>query len=158
MDRHLAAPVIADSGEILHNNKLTKKSAKKGLNMIEKAEKSHASGAARTLSVTELEEMTERTYKNSAKMRVDVPEPETATTVKDSLKSKLKNLKSQVKRTKTMKSTRGNESPLSRSCLSSSEKNYSIRKSIRKLKEATTPAKTYGTFELMLSDSQQKTR
>ena len=118
--------------------------------MTEKAEKSHASGAAR-MSKEELEQMTDRTYKNS--VRVEVPEPVSSTTVKDSLKSKLKSLKSQLKRTQTMKSTRGTESPLSTSRLSSNEKNYSLRKSIKKLKEATTPGKSYGTFELMLSDS-----
>ena len=79
-------------------------------------------------------------------------EPATSATVKDSLKSKLKNLKSTFKRTNTMKSTRGTESPLCTSRMSSGDKNYSLRKSIKKLKE-TTPGKSYGTFELMLSDS-----
>ena len=58
MDRHLAAPVICENGDFLHNNKIAKKSGKKGLTLIEKAERSHATGAARTLSTTELEEMT----------------------------------------------------------------------------------------------------
>ena len=104
MDRDLAAPVITAKGdEILHNNKI-KKSNKKGLSMTEKAEKSHAHGPARTISKTELEEMTERTYRTSVtKIELAPGEPVNASTVKDSLKSKLKSLKSQFKRTSTMR-------------------------------------------------------